>query len=151
MRLLLFLFLLFFSKESFSQEVDKAGDFWHLKVDSALVLIGKTDSVLRESIRASVERISMWNGTYSTNTVEKGKKGTIYISSKDFSLNSINNIAAVIVHESLHVYFGMHGYRMSTDLEEKLCYSLELQFLQKIPDVEPWLIEHAKREIEKRN
>jgi len=92
----------------------------------------------------------MWNGSFSTNTVSLGKKGTIFISSKDFSLNSVNNIAAVIVHETLHVYFGMHGYKMSAELEEKLCYSLELQFLLKIPNVEPWLIEHARKEIEKR-
>lgn len=147
-KLILLIFLLPFTLKA--QVVDDGGDFWKRKVDSALVLIEQVDPIMREALRQTTARISMWNGPYSTNEGSCGKKGTIYIAAKDFKLNSVNNIAAVLVHENLHIYFLMQGYQISENKEECLCYQLELEFLRKIPNVEPWLLEHAKSEIAKR-
>ena len=67
---------------------------------------------------------------------------------KDIQSKNINNIAAVLVHESLHLYFQIKGYKMTENQEEFRCYVYEMQFLLLIPNVEPWLLEHAQKQIE---
>lgn len=125
--------------------VDKGGDNWAVKVDSALAIIKKTSPVHWKMVEESCNQISMWNGKVSTTQPGKGsEKGTIVISRNDFNLNSINNIAAVIVHESKHLWISRNGLVYnSTNLEEADCYLWELEFLQLIPEVEPWLIQHV--------
>jgi hypothetical protein len=57
---------------------------------------------------------------------------------------SINNIAAVIVHESFHLKALHDNYGLTELEEESRAYEVELKFLEKIPNVEPWLINNAK-------
>jgi hypothetical protein len=61
---------------------------------------------------------------------------------------SINNIAAAIVHESFHMYRWNNNLERGMNIEECMGYTYELEFLMKIPNVEPFLIEHAKEMIE---
>jgi hypothetical protein len=72
----------------------------------------------------------------------------ILISQRDIKAKNINNIAAVLVHESLHLYFQRYGYKITEHQEEFRCYVTEMQFLLLLPNVEPWLIEHAQGQIE---
>jgi len=125
--------------------VDKGGDGWSTKVDSALVLIKKTSPKHWQMIQESCNHISMWNGKTSTTQPGKGSDlGTIVISRDDFKLNSINNIAAVIVHESKHLWISINTINYSSgSAEEADCYLWELEFLQMIPNVEPWLVQHV--------
>jgi hypothetical protein len=125
--------------------VDKGGDSWSTKVDSALVLIKKTSPKHWQMIQESCNHISMWNGKTSTTQPGKGSElGTIVISRDDFKLNSINNIAAVIVHESKHLWISINAVKYSSSsAEEADCYLWELEFLQMIPNVEPWLVQHV--------
>jgi len=125
--------------------VDKGGDNWAEKVDSALTVIKTTSPKHWKMVEESCDHISMWNGKYSTTQPGKDSaKGTIVISRDDFKLNSINNIAAVIVHESKHLWISRNGIKyLSGNAEEADCYLWELEFLQMIPNVEQWLIQHV--------
>jgi hypothetical protein len=125
--------------------VDKGGDSWSTKVDSALVLIKKTSPKHWQMVQESCNHISMWTGKTSTTQPGKGSElGTIVISRDDFKLNSINNIAAVIVHESKHLWISINAVNYSSsNAEEADCYLWELEFLQLIPNVEPWLVQHV--------
>ena len=125
--------------------VDKGGDNWSTKVDSALVLIKETSPKHWKMVQESCNHISMWNGKTSTTQPGKGSElGTIVISRDDFKLNSINNIAAVIVHESKHLWISINAVKYSSgNAEEADCYLWELEFLQMIPNVESWLVQHV--------
>lgn len=138
------LFLLLFPISLFSQiVVDKAGDGWHLKADSALQLIQTYDSAKYDLLTGACEKIEFWNGSYSTNDGTT----TIVISVGDVKLNSINNLAAVIVHESLHLYFVHADAILDVREEENRCYRYELDFIERLPDVEPWLWAHTLEQI----
>lgn len=129
--------------------VDKGGDSWSTKVDSALVLIKKTSPKHWQMVQESCDHISMWNGKTSTAQPGKGiELGTIVISRDDFKLNSINNIAAVIVHESKHLWISINAVNYSSgNAEEADCYLWELEFLEMIPNVEPWLVQHVFKQF----
>jgi hypothetical protein len=60
---------------------------------------------------------------------------------------SVNNVAAVLVHESRHLYFRKHGIKMKEIDEETLAYMYELDFLKQIPGVEQYLIDNAKKRM----
>ena len=128
----------------FSQiSIDKAGDGWHLKIDSALTLIHQYDSTKYELLNSVCSKIEFWTGCYSTNDGEE----IIVVSADDVRLGSINNLAVVLVHESLHLYLMDRGVEMLSNVEENYCYRYELEFLQKLPNPEPWLISHAIEQI----
>lgn len=123
--------------------VDKAGDGWDLKVDSALNLIEKTDTIVNNLVHSVCYKIQFWNGCYSTNDGEHD----IIISTGDVYLGSINNLAAVIVHESLHLYLSNRGVELIAKTEENFCYRYELNFINKLPNPEFWLIQHTQQQI----
>lgn len=136
--------LLLLPWSSYAQiNIHKAGDGWHLKVDSAIQLIKETDYEKAIVLDSVCKKIEFWQGSFSTNEGSYGNKGTILISVKDVKLNSINNLAAVLVHESLHLLFLKKGMVLSPGKEEMYCYRYELEFLLKLKDPEPWLIQHA--------
>jgi len=72
-----------------------------------------------------------------------GEKGIILVAVKDVQLNSINNLAVVLVHESLHLHVLQKGYIIIPEQEEAWCYRYELDFIDKLPNPEPWLKQHA--------
>lgn len=128
----------------FSQiKIDKAGDGWDLKVDSALQIIQQYDSAKYNLLTGACNRVEFWNGSYSTND----GNSVIVVSVGDVKLNSINNLAAVIVHESLHLYFTHADAVLDVREEENRCYRYELDFIERLPDVEPWLWTHTLEQI----
>lgn len=143
MKIWLWLILLF-PISCYSQiSIDKAGDGWDLKVDSAITLIKKVDPEKALVLDSVCNRIEFWQGGFSTNSGTYGNKGTILISVKDVNLNSINNLAAVLVHESLHLLFLQKGIVLTLTKEEMYCYRYEYEFVLKLDNPEPWLIQHA--------
>ena len=122
--------------------VDKAGDGWDLEVYKALHLIQKTSPTQYQNIVRYVEKVEFWNENYSSND----GKGVIVIAAKDIKLGSINNIAAVLVHESCHII--LNEFKFSPKKEEIECYVYELVFLKKLQNVEPELIKHCINQIE---
>lgn len=142
MNKLLFI-LVFIPNLLFSQiKIDKAGDDWDLKIDSAITLIKQVDSNYYNVLVEHCQHIEIWNGPFSTNYLDNGQ-GTIIVSVNDIKLNSINNLAAVLVHESCHLMFLKGGVILSEKEEEQACYHYEYFFLLQVPNVEPWLLEHA--------
>ena len=69
------------------------------------------------------------------------------ISQSDILRGSVNNVAAVLIHESRHLYFRKMGIKMKEIDEETMTYIYELQFLEKVPGVEQFLIDNAKRRV----
>jgi len=139
-----FIFILLFTSKVYPQiKVDKAGNGWDLKIDSAIQLIKNTDLEKLKVLDSVCNKIEFWQGGFSTNSGTYGNKGTILVSVKDVNLNSINNLAAVLVHESLHLLFLQKGIVLSTGKEEMYCYRYEYEFILKLDNPEPWLIQHA--------
>jgi hypothetical protein len=144
----LIILILFIPLNSFDQiKIDKAGDFWDIKVDSAQNKIKLIDSVYYSHILQVCDTVSFWGGNFSSCYGGYGKKGTIIISSKDMKSNDIDDICAVLVHESLHLKILMSGVKMSQNEEEALCYTYERLFLLKVPCVNEYLIRHAENQI----
>ena len=121
--------------------VDKAGDGWDLKIDSAINLIKQYDSTKYNLLLNVCNKIEFWNGNYSTND---GKK-TIVVSVNDVKLNSLNNLASVVIHESFHLYLSEKS--LNTKKEENMCYRYELSFIKKLPNIEEWLWNHTLKQI----
>ena len=146
---LLSIFFLFLAVPCFAQiKIDKAGDGWDLKVDSAIQLIRRVDIDKYKMLDTNCTQISFMISPYSSCQLEDGK-GHIYIAVSDIKLNSINNIAVVLVHESLHLYIAKKGIELIPAKEETFCYMYELNFIEKLTNPEPWLIEHALNNINK--
>lgn len=123
--------------------IDDVGDNWKLRVDSALQVVKKYDSINYGKILTNCKKVSFWNGSFST--VEDSQ--TILITQKDMKHSSINNIAAILVHESTHLFIINKQLKYTPSDEEVFCYFVELRFLEKIPNVEDWLINNTKKMI----
>jgi hypothetical protein len=124
-------------------KVDNVGDGWVEKVNQAISLIKKVDSEKYDVLIDVCNHVTFWNGNFSTTE----DSHTIMISQSDIKNGSVNNVAAVLVHESRHLYFRKHGIKMKEIDEETMSYLYELQFLEKIPGVEQYLIDNAKKRI----
>ena len=128
-------------------QVDKAGDGWDLKVDSALTLIKTADPAKYALLDSVCSNVSFWLSDFSSCDLE-GEEGRIYISVRDVKLNSINNLASVLVHESFHLYIWRRKFILSPKEEENYCYRYELELVNKLPNLEPWLKSHVIEQIE---
>ena len=143
-KLWIVLLFLFTSIYSFGQlTVSDVGDGWKNKVDSALRIIQTYDIEKYNVILETCTLIGYWNESFSTTEGDS----VILISTKDINNESINNIAAILVHESMHLYIKQLYTKVSPNREETICYVYELNFLYKVPNVEPWLIENANTKI----
>jgi hypothetical protein len=140
----LLLILLTLPSLLFSQIIiDKAGDGWDSKIDSALQLIKKTDIEKYQLLDSVCGKVEFWSSGFSSNEGKYGEKGIILVAVKDVKLNSINNLAVVLVHESLHLHVLQKGYIIIPEQEEAWCYRYELDFIDKLHNPEPWLKQHA--------
>ena len=145
MRLFLFLLLIPFTSSG-QIRIDKAGDGWDLKIDSALTVIKQTDPQKFQLLDSVCQEVSFWISDFSSNELVENK-GRIYVSVKDVKLG-INNLACVLVHESLHLYFLHMGVQLTPVEEENYCYRYELEFIQKLTNPEPWLKANALKHIQ---
>jgi hypothetical protein len=132
-KLLSGLLFLFITLHSFGQlRVTDVGDGWKEKVDSALKIIQTYDIEKYNVIFETCTLIGYWNESFSTTEGDS----VILISTKDINHASINNIAAILVHESMHLYIKQLYAKVSPNREETICYVYELNFLYKVPNVE---------------
>jgi hypothetical protein len=124
-------------------KIDDVGDNWKSKVLISLSLIKKTDTNYYNLLTNVCTNITFWNGGFSTTD----GVSTIIISQKDMLYPSINNIMAIIVHESKHLYYRKNCFGYEYDYEEFLCYKYEFNFLIKIPNVEEWLLKNSNSKL----
>lgn len=125
-------------------KVADVGDGWKHKVDSAISIIQLYDLEKYNTLLETCKNIGYWNETFSTTEGDS----MITIATADVRSNNIYNIAAILVHESMHLYIKQMYIKLDPNKEEVLCYTYELNFLLKIPNVDPWLIANAKKQIE---
>jgi hypothetical protein len=123
--------------------IDDVGDGWKDKVEQALHVIQQTDCEKYDLIMSTCTHISYSTANFAT--TESGN--TILIPRREIVMGNINDIAAILVHESLHLYILQIKMIMPEADEEVLCYAYELEFLLQIPGVETWLLEHARKQI----
>jgi hypothetical protein len=140
--------LLFLVNSCFCQTISKAGDGWDTKIDSAIQIIKKYDYNKYVVFKEVCQRIDFWKSSFSSTSVVEGDY-TILIADADIKLNSINNLACILVHESQHLVYIMQDSDMSEYEEEFKCYMYELSFLQNIPTPEPWLLANIYEKIHK--
>ena len=114
------------------------------KVDSALSLIKKHDRVKYNTVVKYCKNIDYIIGNSSTTYLPS----TIVINTKDLKLNSVTNISSIIVHESYHLLIYNERLDVDPKLEEFRAYNYELDFLNQLPVVEPWIIRHVEKMIE---
>jgi len=137
---------LLFPINLFSQiNIHKAGDGWDLKVREALRLIQTTSPTHYTLVEEVVQEIEFWNNSYSSNFTDN-EKGVIVIAGGDVTLG-INNIAAVIVHESYHLKVLKLKQQMYPSEEEYQSYKHELEFLKLLPNVENFLVIHCIKQM----
>ena len=129
-------------------KIDKAGDGWDLKIDSALSLIQTVDPQKYQLLDSVCQEVSFWLSKFSSNELTEEGVGRIYVAVGDVKLNSINNLAVVLVHESLHLYFLRKGIKLPPLVEENFCYRYELELIEKLTNVEPWLKENTLKQIQ---
>jgi hypothetical protein len=135
----LFLLILLFSFSLSAQiKIDKAGDFWDLEIRKSLEQIQKIDVFMYDYVETNVDRISVWNSGINSFEVVDGER-VIFISSKNFGRGSINNLSSTIIHEAYHIAHRQEHNPVCN--EEMQAYLFELNYLFKIKDVEPWLVE----------
>jgi hypothetical protein len=131
--------------------IDRGGDDWSCLIEEALVKIAVTDQESYRLVVENVERISMITGDRSTNEPLPYGRGTVYICTADLKSGLINNIAAALVHESYHLSIWRLIGRNNLNRwcsEEITAYRVELAFIQRLPDAEPFLAAHCLRMIQ---
>jgi hypothetical protein len=148
MKALFLLYLLLLSMVSSAIVVDQAGDNWKSKVDSALVKIQQTDTTTWQFVTENVSHISFWNGSFSTTEIDNNGKWSVVISASDIRLNSVNNIACVIVHESYHINIAKQHINLNDCEEELAAYTYEQSFQTKLSDLESWISASTLRWLE---
>lgn len=144
MKHLLFFTLLLFTTPIFSQiKVEDVGDGWKNKIELALEIIKKTDSNYYSHVINNCKHIGFWSGKYSTN-----EDSSIYMTKYDFEMNSIQNLACIIVHESKHIELSKNKIVLSEKEEECICYTYEKEFLFKVEVPERRLLENVFYRLE---
>jgi len=144
MRIWILSILLILSSYSFSQiKITDVGDGWKGKVEQALDTIQKYDIEKYYLIMETCKVVAFWNGGFST--IESDS--IITIPSKEMNNGNIYNIAAILVHESLHLYFLTTNFKLNPNVEEVVAYQYELEFLNKVPCLDEWLIQNAQNKI----
>jgi hypothetical protein len=139
----LLIFLMFWSPSISQIKITDVGDGWKGKVEQALDTIQKYDIEKYYLIMETCKVVAFWNGGFSTTESDS----IITIPSKEMNNGNIYNIAAILVHESLHLYFLTTKFKLNPNVEEVIAYQHELEFLKKIPCVDEWLIQNAQNKI----
>lgn len=139
-------FLMLLSLNLFGQiKVAPVDFYWVSRVDSAINIIKNTDKSVYDTLIKYCTNIGFWNGKFST--IENNNE--IVITKYDVTKGPINNLAAVIVHESKHLQYVNNNIIVTIHVEEIDCFEYEKKFLLKIPNVELWLIENTEKEIKR--
>jgi hypothetical protein len=139
----LLIFLMFWSPSISQIKITDVGDGWKGKVEQALDTIQKYDIEKYYLIMETCKVVAFWNGGFSTTESDS----IITIPSKEMNNGNIYNIAAILVHESLHLYFLTTKFKLNPNVEEVIAYQHELEFLNKVPNVDGWLIQNAQNKI----
>ena len=142
MRFLLIILCLFAFNNVYSQIVLPVTASQYVKtIEDAITLIKKTDTNVYNRLDLMVDTIDMWLGAFSSCDY-----GWVFISRDDILLG-VQNVAAVLVHESQHIWIWENEIKLNHGQEEVVCYQYELNFLNKVPNCDWRLKKHAIQNI----
>lgn len=119
-------------------KIQDVGDGWKASVNSAIEMIKITDTASYRLLIDECKEIEFIIGNRSSTKPPY----IIAISTEDLKINSINNIASILVHESWHLYFYNHRIVYEANYEESMCYKKEYEFVSKLFYVEDWLFKN---------
>jgi len=121
-------------------KIAESGEGWKEQVEEAIQLIKDTDTSAYRILIENCKEVEYIIGSFSTTY----PPNRIAITVNDMKMNSVNNIACILIHESCHLYVYNQKLEMeSPDYEEYLCYSKEYDFLCKLSYVEDWLFQNT--------
>lgn len=147
MRILLLILISLPTVLSAQIKIDDVGDGWKNKVDSAVTLIKTVSPDAWSLLDSTTANIEFWLGDRSSTRPDPNfKKGTILLAVDEIELGIVN-IAAVLVHESLHLSFHQKQFKLDPKQEELTAYLWELLFLSQVPNCPLWLIYNAESQI----
>ncbi len=116
MKQLLLCLSLTLSLTSFSQiKVDDVGEGWKDSVNAAILKIKDSDPFYHVFLNANCNHISYTMAAFSTTEGDS----TILISTRQMKAGYVNDIAATLVHESLHLYLKRLKLNLSEDEEDE--------------------------------
>jgi hypothetical protein len=124
-------------------KIDDVGDGWKSQVEKAIVLIEQKDPENYKFLLEHCNHIEFIIGDRSTTKLPT----TIAITVRDMKIGSINNIAAILIHESFHLYVAKNALIYAPEKEEHLAYTREYEFLCRLENVEDWLFINAMNQI----
>ena len=102
MKILVLLSYIFIFNSLFGQiKIADVGDGWKGKVVQALDTIKKYDMQKYYLIMENCSNVAYWNGGFSTTEGDS----TITIPTREMNNGNIYNISAILVHETIHLYF----------------------------------------------
>lgn len=119
------------------------GPEWKSKVEKAIRVIEKYDPAKYQILIQECKQIDFGLVSFATSD----GNSVIVLPVEVMNRGCINDIAACLVHESLHIRIHKSGKKIDPDTEEVICYQWELDFLNHLPKPEPWLIENARYQI----
>ena len=119
------------------------GDGWKSKVLAAIKVVQKYDIHKYHILMYECKQIDFGLFPFATSD----GNSLIVLPVEVMNRGCINDIAACLVHESLHIRINKSGKKIDPDTEEVICYQWELDFLNHLPKPEPWLIENARYQI----
>jgi hypothetical protein len=141
---LVFIFFILCFNKCFGQiKIDEGFPDWKTLVEKSIDLVKQTDSSYYQILIKNCERISFWNGLYSTT-----EDNSIVISVSDLNSKSSNNVACVLVHESKHIEL-MKTKNLTQSEEECIVYKYELDFIVKLKNPEPYLNKNCLKYLSK--
>ena len=137
---LICIFLFFVTHANAQIKVLESAEGWKEQVEAAIQLIKDTDTAAYRVLVENCDTVEYFLGDFST-TYPPHK---IAIAVKDMKLNSVTNIACVLIHESCHLYIYNQKIEIEDpNREEYLCYMKEYDFLCKLPYAEDWLFRNT--------
>ena len=147
MKALIFVLILLPIQAIAQIKVDDVGDGWKAKVDSAITLVKDVSPEAYKVLIGSTDRVEFWLGDRSSTRPDPDyNRGTILLAVDEIELGVVN-IAAALVHESLHLRFHQNRTKLEPDHEEATAYFWELLFLLKVPNCPEWLIINAETQL----
>lgn len=100
------------------------------KVNSAISLVEKTDSSMYNMLLDNCNKIDFWD----SDSIASLSNGAILIPVKDLEQGSIEDISAILIKESMRLFFLNSMVDMDDNLEDVVCYAYELDFRRKLKE-----------------
>jgi hypothetical protein len=104
----------------------KLGD----KVNSAISLVEKTDSAMYNILLDNCNKIDFWD----SDSIASFSNGAILIPMKELERRSIEDLSAILIKESMRLFFLNSMVDMDDNLEDVVCYTYELDFRKKLKE-----------------